>query len=553
MDRRLSAILAADIVGYSRLMSVDEAGALAAIRRLRAEVVEPRVAAARGVVVKRMGDGWLAEFASVVDAVGCALEIQTAMTEEAVDLRVGVHAGDVVHEDGDIYGDAVNVASRLEALGAPGHVLLSGEALRQVGGAVDARFHDNGAFRVKNISEPLRVWSWPSALPAVRRGGARAAKPTVCVAAFEARGDEAEELAGAIRDDIATALARQTGLVLSTAPERADYVLSGAVRGRGARWRVTASLTEQDSRQNVWSTRYDETGEDLLDVEDRCGARIAGAVRLRMPALLAERAEGRPLDEMDVEDLLNFAMNGNFTPTAQSWNRSREALAMALERDPQNWMAMTMLSWNRLSSFRLFGWRRLDAGAAADAMALVERARALKPQTDVARMVHGALLLLQFRDHRSARIEIEEALRINPKFYHSLNIMALIELFDGDLERADALAHETLDCDPSYPFLHIYQRDAGCVAAVAGQHDRAADLYERANRAAPGLPCGLIGLAISRQLAGDGPGARDAVGALMNAAPGFNLKQAARWPFRDPSRWSPFREALARAGAPAGE
>jgi len=157
MERRLAAILAADVVGYSTMMGTDEARALASIKLLREELFEPEVARWRGVVVKRLGDGWLVEFPSVNDAVGCAVAVQNRMAEvQDVELRIGVHIGDIVHEGDDIYGDGVNIAARLEAAGASGHVLISDDVRRQIAGRVDVTFHEIGPVALKNIAEPVR-------------------------------------------------------------------------------------------------------------------------------------------------------------------------------------------------------------------------------------------------------------------------------------------------------------------------------------------------------------------------------------------------------------
>jgi adenylate cyclase len=306
MQRRLAAVLAADIVGYSALMGADEAAALAALRLLREELFEPEVARRGGEVVKRMGDGWLVEFASVVDAVDCAVAVQEAVAGRDFALRIGVHLGDIVHAEGDIYGDGVNIAARLEARGAPGHVLISNDARRQIAGKTGAEFHDNGPVALKNIAEPMRVWSWPAPLPGLAKPSRRSGrKPCVHVAALESRGTGADDLAEGLRDELVTAFSRQTGLTLTTEPERADYVLNGAVRASGGRFRISAHLSDRESGGSVWSERYEEAGDDVFAIQDHCVARIAGAVRIRMPGLLTAKSAEVPIDSMSVEDLLN--------------------------------------------------------------------------------------------------------------------------------------------------------------------------------------------------------------------------------------------------------
>ena len=551
MERRLAAILAADVVGYSTMMGADEARALASIRLLREVLFEPEVARWRGVVVKRLGDGWLVEFPSVIDAVGCAVAVQNRIAEvQEVELRIGVHIGDIVHEGDDIYGDGVNIAARLEAAGAPGHVLISDDVRRQIAGRVDATFHEIGPVALKNIAEPVRVWSWPEALADLAIASDTGQKPSIHVAQFEARGAEAMELAEAVRDDLATAFARQSGVNVLTDTEAADYIVTGAIRGAGDRWRISASLTDRVNDQTVWSDRFDETGGDPFDIQDRCVTRIAGAVRIRLPSLLAGKLAEKPLQSMTVEELLNHAMNCNFTPTVTSWDHADSALKLVLQRESDNWMAMAMLCWNMLARSLILGWRQIGTADAAVARGLIERAQILKPNSEVVRMAQGALLLYVLRDHGAARIEAEQSLRLNPDFYHAINLMSQIELFTGDLQKATELALRCVDCDPGYPYLHLYQRGAGYVYAVSGNYADAIDRFQRADRAAAGLPQNLIGIAASSQLDGDIAGARKAMASLLELEPSFNLEDCDPWPFRDPAGWTPFRNALAAAGAP---
>jgi TolB-like protein len=435
-------------------------------------------------------------------------------------------------------------------MGAPGHVLISNDVRRQIEGRVDVTFHELGPVALKNISEPVQVWSWPGAIVELVKTSDADRKPGVHVASFEARGSEAIELAKALHDDLATAFARQSGVNLITAPENADYLVAGSIRGTGGRWRINANLTDRANSQTVWSERFDATGEDLFDIQDRCVARIAGAVRVRLPSLLAGKFARKPLRHMSVEELLNHAQNRNFTFTKTSWDHAANALELVLERDPDNWMAMTMLCWNTLGKSRILDWRQVTASDAAKARNLIEQAQILKPTSEVVRMVHGTFLFYVMHDHGAARIEAEESLKLNPDFYHAINLMSQIELFAGDPERAKTLALQSVHCDPGYPYLHLYQRGAGYVHAVSGRYAEAIDRFRRADRAAAGLPRNLIGIAASSQLNGDVEGARRAMASLLELEPDFNLAECDPWPFSDPSKWTPILDALAASGAP---
>jgi adenylate cyclase len=548
MQRRLAAIFAADIVGYSAMMGANEAAALEALRLLREELFEPEVARRGGEVVKRMGDGWLVEFASVVDAVDCAVAVQEAVAARDFALRIGVHLGDIVHAEGDIYGDGVNIAARLEARGAPGHVLISDDARRQIAGKTGAEFHDNGPVALKNIAEPMRVWSWPAPLPGLAAGSDE--KPGVHVALFDARGPDAEDLAESLRDDLATGFSRQTSVRLVGLEEKADFVVGGAVRASGGRWRINAHLTERESGQRIWSDRREETGEDVFAIQDRSALWIAGSVRGRVALHLAAKAAGRPPEELSVEELLNLAARGYQTRTRDKWEESKSLSDLALARDPDNWMAMAMSATAIFATEYIFGWRGLSTEAAEEAHGMLKRALWLKGDSDFARAMHAGFLLNQARDHRAARIEAEHALQLSQAYGQALSFLAEIEAFSGETDCARALALRSVDLDPTAPMYHALARAAGRVFAVIGEHETAADWFQRADSANADHPGVLIGLTASRWMSGDEDGARAAMATLLEAAPDFNLAEMQTWPFRDPEDWAPFHAALLAAGAP---
>ena len=258
--RRLSAILAADVVGYSRLMGADEAGTLARLKTLRHDLIDPAIGEHQGRIVKTTGDGLLVEFASVVDAVDGAVKLQRAIAERndtipddrRIVFRIGVNLGDVIVDGDDIHGDGVNVAARLEGLCEPGGVLISQTVHDSIAGKLEATFVDNGERAFKNIANPIRVWSWPDPLPDAEHQAAadgRDRKPHVLVSDFEARGDNESDLADGIRDELAASFARQTGLLVTTDRDEADYMVRGSVRMAGQRCRVAAQLIGIDGER----------------------------------------------------------------------------------------------------------------------------------------------------------------------------------------------------------------------------------------------------------------------------------------------------------------
>ena len=310
VERRLAAILAADVVGYSRLMGADEAGTLKRLKSLHKELVRPTITGRGGRIVKLMGDGLLAEFPSVVEAVQCAVGIQQDMAEREpsmpgdrrMRLRIGVNLGDIILEGSDIYGDGVNVAARLEGLSEPGGVVLSDDAYRQVRDRLDLVWHDDGEHEVKNIARPIRIWRWsPIGKP---RGAARPSpdQPSIAVLPFDNMSGDAEQgyFADGITEDIITALSKISKLRViarnSTFAYKGQardlrriarelgvlYVLEGSIRRGGDRLRITAQLIDADTGSHLWAERYDRTIADLFDIQDEITKEIVTALRVKL-------------------------------------------------------------------------------------------------------------------------------------------------------------------------------------------------------------------------------------------------------------------------------
>ena len=551
MERRLAAILVADLVGYSRLIGINEEGTLAGLKSLRTGTIEPLVAEYRGRIVKLMGDGFLVEFKSAVDAVNCAIAWQSRLDEQidqtSLTFRIGVNVGDIVIEGDDILGDGVNVAARLESSGVPGYVLISDAVHHQIKGKIEYIFHDNGTIKLKNIAQPVRVWSWPMPLEQLATFTQAGERPSVYVAQFKCRGQDAEELSDAIYDDLITAFARQSGIRLITDPNEADFILHGTVRGREGHWRVSTNLIDRSNDQMVWSERFDEAGDDFFEIQDRFVTRLSGAVRIRLPSIVFGNLGETPLQEMNNQNLLNLAMNCHFVPTLDSWEKAVPALNLVLERESENWMAMTMRCFNLFTKLRIFGWRRLAETDAEFARELIEKAHTLKPDSEVVRMVHGAFCFNVERDINAARIEAEESLRLNSNYYHSIDLMSQIELFSGNITKAIDYASRAVECDPGYPYLHLYQRSLGYVNLVAGNYAAGAEIFQRADHNAPRLPQNIIGIIACAQLGSDQVQSQSAVKSLLEVVPEFNLEEYEPWPFTEPTKWAAVHEALAKA------
>ena len=326
-ERRLTAIFAGDVAGYSRLMGADEEGTLSRLNAHRRDFLEPKIAEHRGRIVKRTGDGILIEFASAVDAARCAVEIQHGMIkrnapvpqEKRIEFRIGIHVGDVIIEDGDIFGDGVNIAARLEGIAQPGGICISDDAYRQVRGKLDANFQDAGEQELKNIARPVRVYQLqPSGGASEGPRLALPDKPSIAVLAFENMSGDAEQeyFADGIAEDIITALSKSRWLFVIarnssfTYKGRAidikqigrelgvRYVLEGSVRKAGNRVRITGQLIEAATGTHLWAERYDRALEDIFAVQDEITHSIIGAIAPGILAAEIERSQGKEAAEL---------------------------------------------------------------------------------------------------------------------------------------------------------------------------------------------------------------------------------------------------------------
>ena len=363
VERRLAAILAADVAGSCRLIGIDEEGTLAQLKALRKTLFDPKIAEHHGRVVKNTGDGALVEFASPVDAVRCADEIQRGMAEQNADVpqdkriefRIGIHVGDIVIADDDIFGDGVNIAVRLESLAEPGGILVSGNCYDYVRNKVKVGFDDIGAHTLKNIAEPVRAYR-VSGTPTVAMTADRAAtdKPSVAVLPFDnmSSGEEQQYFGDGISDDIITELSRfrQLRVVARNSSFRfrgpnvdvgrvsrelgIQYILEGSVRRLGNRIRITAQLIDASTGHHVWADRFDRPLEELFEVQDQVVRTIVGTLVGRLQADRADRAKRKPPTSLVAYECV---LRGDALPVFDAANEAeaRRLFKRAIELDPE--------------------------------------------------------------------------------------------------------------------------------------------------------------------------------------------------------------------------
>ena len=451
-QRRLAAVLAADMVGFSRLMEVDETGTLARLKTHRIELIDPAIAKNRGRLIKTTGDGMLVEFHSIVDAVLCAAEIQRRMARRNTDVaparwmqfRIGINLGDIIVENDDIFGDGVNVAARLEMLAEPGGICVSGAVRDQIGQRLeDIEFEDLGDQSVKNIARPIRVFrvrfeSEPKPAPEDARDAAVATaaskKPSIAVLPLaNMSGDpEQEFFADGLTEDIITELSRFHDLLVisrnsafvykgkavkvqDVAREFAvDYVLEGSVRKAGGRIRVTVQLIDAETDRHIWAERYDRELEDVFAIQDEMTRAIVATLPGRVEAATHDRAKRKPTDNMAAYECVLAAKILHHRSTREDNAEAQRLLDRALALDPNYAHAH---AWKAcvLGQTWVYGWCADRTATFEQVAAALEITLALDDNdSDVHRIL--AALNLNRDDHDKAAYHQERALALNPNY-----------------------------------------------------------------------------------------------------------------------------------------
>ena len=450
-QRRLAAIVSADVVGYSRLMGADETGTLAALNAHRSELIDPLVAKHGGRIVKTMGDGLLLEFPSVVAAVECVIEAQTGLAErnadvaadEAIQFRVGVHLGDVIVEGDDIFGDGVNVAARLEGLSEANAMALSDDAYRQVRDRLDADREDGGEHEVKNIARPVHVWRWSAqekqslqGTDVVSEALALPDKPSIAVLPFaNMSGDpEQEYFSDGISEDIITALfkvhwlfviARNStftykGSAIDVARVAKElgvrYVVEGSVRKAGNKVRITAQLIDGTNGNHVWAERYDRELDDIFALQDEITETIVGRIDTELRFSEMDRARRKPPANLDAWELYQRGLWHNYKVTTEDNEAARNLFQKAVERDPNFAVAHAGIA---LTCFREInqGYGDNLADRLAQGLAAGEQAVALDDKDGSTHFALGRVLLLAGQGDR-AIAELEKSVALYPSFAH---------------------------------------------------------------------------------------------------------------------------------------
>ncbi|MFO1059640.1 MAG: adenylate/guanylate cyclase domain-containing protein [Dongiaceae bacterium] len=575
LQRRLAAILVADMVGYSRLMEQDEAGTLAQLRALRRDVVDPDLAAHGGRLVKDMGDGVLAEFGSAVDAVACAISIQERLRAAGgpIVLRIGINLGDVVVEGDDLFGDGVNLAARIEAAAEPGGVWLSRAVAEQVRDKVAAPIESCGPHTLKNIARPVelfRVAGPTAAGPATRAAPSSPpqARPAIAVLAFQNLSGDPEQayFSDGISEDIITDLARLPALHViarnssfAYKGRQADvraigrelgvgYLLEGSVRRAGERIRVTCQLVETAGGGQLWAERFDRSLTDVFALQDELTREIVAALKLRLTPEQQSRLGRR--GTADVEAYTMF-LRGREQALLMSRGGNAEArrlLGRAIDIDPGFASAHAYYAFTHMNDY-ISAWAEQPERSLADGLALARRAIAMDPEDPYARFVHADGLLWH-REHDAAMAEVRRCLDLAPSSAEGHIECANIQYYAADPAGALATLDAYMRLDPLYPEITLYFL-AQAQFALGAMAEAGATLRHRLERN-PGSPTSLALLAACYGHLGQLDEARAAWAELMRLSPDFSMERRRRvLPFRDPAMLEQRLEGLRRAGLPA--
>jgi len=583
-NRRLTTILAADAAGYSRLVGTDEEGTLRRLRAIRKDLIDPLIAEHRGRIVKNTGDGLLAEFASVVDAVRSAVEIQRSLAESSasvapdkrIKFRIGINLGDVVVEDdGDLMGDGVNVAARLEGIAEPGGIYLSSAAYDQVRGKIDIAAQDHGELRLKNIAGPVRVYALLFAHSTAASAPYAAITPrlSIVVLPFVNLGGNSEQdyFVDGVTESLTTDLsripgafviARNTAFTFKSKPVDirvigrelgVRYVMEGSVQGGGDRIRVNAQLIDTETGAHLWAERFDKPRADIFNMQDEITTRLARTVGIELTAAEGRRAERERPNNMDAVDL---AMRGwAILNQPLSLRRDRDACKLfeaALRRDDRNIEALIGLALYHTNDLRTFASTNRDEQLCIAEKAITE-ALVLAPGSALAHFVHANVLHVSGATERSLR-EFELAITLDHNLAWAHADAGFMKVLLGRAEEAEADLTNAVRLSPRDPGLDRWLSLIGIADLFLGRHASALARLRKSVEMNPNVALTQFFLAAASALSGHTAEAWAARDAGLRLDPHFTVARFRNEPRSNNATFLAQREriyeGLSLAGVP---
>jgi TolB-like protein len=580
VERRLMAILAADVAGYGRLVGADDEGTLAQWKAHFRELIEPKIAEHHGRIVRITGDGLLVEFVSVIAALKCAVEVQHGMGERNIDVpqekriefRMGINVGDIIIDGTDIWGDGVNLAARLEALSQPGGICVSARVQEDADGRLDIAFEDMGEQQLKNIARPTRVYRVRLDGRAPTPAPALPDKPSIAVLPFNnMSGDpEQEYFADGMVEEIITALSRIHGLFVIarnssfTYKGRAvdvkqvgrelgvRYVLEGGVRKAGNRLRITGQLIDATTGMHLWADRFDGSLDDIFDLQDRVAASVVGAIAPQLENAEIARAKRKPTGSLDAYDYyLRGIASLNQEPTDRKANSDALRLFLkAIELDPDFAAAYGMAAWCCVWR-KANGWVTDRVKEFGEAERLARRAVALGKDDAVALARGGHALAYVVGEFDAGKAFTDQALLINPNFAVGWMLSGLVSVYRGEPDEAVKSLASAVRLSPLDPLTFVAQTAYAMAYFFAGNYEEALSWAEKVVRDKPNYQLALRIFAAANALTGRQEEAQQTVKLLRQLDPELrisNLKD--RYPLRraeDLARWA---DGLRIAGVP---
>ena len=579
MERRLAAILAADVAGYSRLMGIDEEGTHKDLKAHCHELVEPKIQQHRGRMIKNTGDGFLAEFTSVLDAVRCATEIQQGMIlrngktpdERRIEFRIGVHQGDIIIDSGDIFGDGVNVAARLEGIADPGGICVSARVQEDVRGKLDLALDDIGEQRLKNIERPVRVYRILSENKATRPRPALALpdRPSIAVLPFQNMSGDPEQdyFADGVVEELITALSRFRQLFVIarnssfTYKDRAAdvkevgrelgvrYVLEGSVRRAANRVRITAQLIDAQTGGHLWANRFDGTPEDIFDLQDQVTTSVVGAIIPKLEEVEFNRSKFKPTESLDAYDYYLRAMMYFNQWTDETIGKALDLFYKAIELDPEFASANGLAAWCYVRR-KLSGWMK-NPGEMAELERLARRAIKLANDDAVA-LYSGGWALVQVEGSVEEGVAaLNRALTLNPNMTSAWLLSGWTKIYIGEPDEAIEHLVHAMRLNPLDPLFQRMQTGVAAAHFLAGRYEQSSSYAHTALQQHPNYLPLLRVAAASHALAGKMIEAEKAVAQICRQDPTSRLSGVTQFaPFRRPEDISRYLDGLHKAGLP---
>ena len=580
MERRLAAILVADVVGYSGLMEADEKGTLTALKAHRQELIDPQIAGHNGRIVKLMGDGALVEFASVVDAVECAVEIQRAMAERNANIadnrhiqfRIGVHLGDVIVEGEDIYGDGVNIAARLEGLAEPGGVCISQQAYDQVETKLNLSYEDLGKQQVKNIARPVHVYriaidrSVSAAPSPTTETLSLPDKPSIAVLPFTNMSGDPEQdyFADGLTEDIITALShwrsfpviarnstftykgRAVGVHQVADELGARYVLEGSVRRAGSRIRVSTQLIDAETEHHVWAAKFDRAMDDIFEIQDEITEKIVATIEPELARAESKKAVFKRPENLTAWDCYLRGMAYIYKETCEDNGPAKAMFQRALDLDPNYGEAWAGLAWSHLRDFALACTESKDQSL-AKGFAAALKAVELDDGSSIARFVLGTAYVWAEKLELGI-MEVEKALELNPFNAHAqMGLGNRLDLI-GRTTEGIAQMERSLKLNPRDPACPGYMAFLSRAYVSAGGYETALQWAQKAVSLRPENPDFHYRLAVCLAHLDRSDEARSALEECDRLQRGFVVKRTSWRPYPDAERNEQFFAGLQRHG-----